>query len=184
MHIICSKHTIMRCRFAVRTSLHGSQSKARSLLSHRMPTTWDIPTRVSNSNGYVSASCILSRPFVSSKLRNVNHVDEETLSDYDPTRYCPIEPGSTLDQSYTAMVKLGDTPVFASREMQQDHLGYPILCDLGSAVFDEVKYPAVVQALPYRAPEVILSAAWNHKIDVWNFGVLVSINVIRSSKIH
>jgi serine/threonine-protein kinase SRPK3 len=104
----------------------------------------------------------------------------------------PDEQDSYLDafcateKSTPSFSKLGkgDTPVFASREMQQDHLGYPILCDLGSAVFDEVKYPAVVQALPYRAPEAILSAAWNHKIDVWNFGVLVSINVIRSSKIH
>jgi serine/threonine-protein kinase SRPK3 len=34
-------------------------------------------------------------------------VDEETLSDYDPARCCPIEPGSILDQSYTTMVKLG-----------------------------------------------------------------------------
>lgn len=58
--------------------------------------------------------------------------------------------------------------------MKQDELGYPILCDLGSAVFDEVRYPGVVQALPYRAPEVILGAPWNHKIDIWNFGVLVS----------
>jgi serine/threonine-protein kinase SRPK3 len=35
----------------------------------------------------------------------------------------------------------GDTPVVASCEMQQDQLSYPILCDLGSAVFDEVTYP-------------------------------------------
>jgi serine/threonine-protein kinase SRPK3 len=78
----------------------------------------------------------------------------------------------------------GDTPGFASREMQQGQLGYPILCDLGSALFDEVRYSAIVQALPYRAPEVILGAAWDHKIDVWNFGVLVSKEVIKSSEIH
>lgn len=40
------------------------------------------------------------------------HVEEERLSDYDPARYCPIEPGSTLEgpdtnESYTTMVKLG-----------------------------------------------------------------------------
>jgi serine/threonine-protein kinase SRPK3 len=74
----------------------------------------------------------------------------------------------------------GDIPVVASREMNQDELGYPILCDLGSAVFDEERYPAVVQALPYRAPEVILGAAWDHKIDVWNFGVLVCLNILLS----
>ena len=58
--------------------------------------------------------------------------------------------------------------------MKQDELGYPILCDFGSAVFDEERYHGAVQALPYRAPEVILGAAWDHKIDIWNFGVLVS----------
>jgi serine/threonine-protein kinase SRPK3 len=70
--------------------------------------------------------------------------------------------------------KVADPPVVASREMEQDELGYPILCDLGSAVFDDEGYPGVVQALPYRAPEVILGAAWDHKVDIWNFGVLVS----------
>ena len=59
--------------------------------------------------------------------------------------------------------------------MKQDELGYPILCDFGSAVFDEELYQGAVQALPYRAPEVILGAAWDHKIDIWNFGVLVGL---------
>lgn len=95
----------------------------------------------------------------------------------------PDEQDSYLDtfcateKSSPSLSKLGkgDAPVVASREMKQDELGYPILCDLGSAVFDEERYPAVVQALPYRAPEIILGAAWDHKIDVWNFGVLVSL---------
>lgn len=39
--------------------------------------------------------------------------------------------------------------------MKEDELGYLILCDLGSAVFDEEQNPIVVQALPYRAPEGI-----------------------------
>ncbi|KAI7388183.1 hypothetical protein KC336_g17406 [Hortaea werneckii] len=65
----------------------------------------------------------------------------------------------------------GNTLVTASREMKQDELGYPILCDFGSAVFDEERYHGAVQALPYRAPEVILGAAWDHKIDIWNFGI-------------
>lgn len=84
------------------------------------------------------------------------------------------------EKSSPSLSKKGkdDVPVFASREMEQDELGFPILCDLGSAVFDEDRYPSVVQALPYRAPEVILGAAWDHKIDVWNFGVLVSFEII------
>ncbi|KAK5113555.1 hypothetical protein LTR62_003424 [Meristemomyces frigidus] len=93
----------------------------------------------------------------------------------------PDEQDSYLDafraaeRSSPSFSKLGqgDISAIASREMEQDELGYPILCDLGSAVFDEERYPGVVQALPYRAPEVILGAAWDHKIDVWNFGVLI-----------
>ncbi|RMY82262.1 hypothetical protein D0862_12072 [Hortaea werneckii] len=34
-------------------------------------------------------------------------IDEESLSSYNPINYCSIEPGSILDESYTAMVKLG-----------------------------------------------------------------------------
>jgi serine/threonine-protein kinase SRPK3 len=93
-----------------------------------------------------------------------------------------LETFCATEKSSPSLSKLGkgDTPVVASREMKQDELGYPILCDLGSAVFDEERYPGVVQALPYRAPEVILGAAWDHKIDVWNFGVLVSLRVMLS----
>lgn len=92
----------------------------------------------------------------------------------------------TTEKSSPSFSKLGKdgTPVVASREMEQDELGYPILCDLGSAIFDDEKYPGVVQALPYRAPEVILGAAWDHKIDVWNFGVLVSLQIIIFSERH
>lgn len=70
----------------------------------------------------------------------------------------------------------GKSPVVASREMKQSEFGYPILCDLGSAVPNDEQYTSVVQALPYRAPEVILGAKWDHKIDIWNFGVLVRQN--------
>ena len=65
--------------------------------------------------------------------------------------------------------------IFESREMKQDELGYPILCDLGAAVLVEEQSSGVVQALPYRAPEVILGAEWDQKIDIWNVGVLVGL---------
>lgn len=70
--------------------------------------------------------------------------------------------------------------IYKSREMSQEVLGYPILCDLGSAVFASERNTGVVQALPYRAPEVILGAKWDYKVDVWNLGVLVSLLVLRS----
>lgn len=105
------------------------------------------------------------------KLDNIQITLSDEQDSYLET-FCATE---KISPSLSKLGK-GDTPVVASREMEQDELGYPILCDLGSAVFDEERYPAVVQALPYRAPEVILGAAWDHKIDVWNFGVLVSLN--------
>jgi serine/threonine-protein kinase SRPK3 len=107
------------------------------------------------------------------KLDNIQLTLPDEQDSYLDT-FCATEKSTPSFSKYGK----GETPVFTSHEMQQDQLGYPILCDLGSAVFDEVKYPAVVQALPYRAPEVILGAAWDHKIDVWNFGVLVSLETM------
>jgi len=60
------------------------------------------------------------------------------------------------------------------REMKQSQFTHTILCDLGSVVRVEERYQATVQALPYRAPEVILGAAWDQKIDIWNLGILVN----------
>jgi serine/threonine-protein kinase SRPK3 len=81
------------------------------------------------------------------------------------------------ETSSPSLSKLGteDTRVVASRQMEQDELGYPILCDFGSAVVDEEHHSGGVQALPCRAPEVILGAAWDHKIGIWNFGMLVGL---------
>jgi serine/threonine-protein kinase SRPK3 len=95
----------MRRGLRVCNGLQGSQPRVRSLISYRVPTTWNIPARL--LEGYVPVSSICSRRFVSSKLRKTEYVDEETLSDYNSARYCPIEPGSTIGQSYTALVKLG-----------------------------------------------------------------------------
>lgn len=64
-------------------------------------------------------------------------------------------------------------PIVPSREMRQTEFMHLILCDLGSAIHIDERYRATVQALPYRAPEVILGADWDHKIDVWSLGVLV-----------
>lgn len=65
-------------------------------------------------------------------------------------------------------------PMYASREMFQDELTFPILCDLGSAKLGKPPHTGLVQALPYRAPEVMLGANWDSKIDIWSLGVLVS----------
>lgn len=54
---------------------------------------------------------------------------------------------------------------------------YPILCDLGTSVLVEKNHSGKIQALPYRAPEVILGMEWSSSADIWNFGVLVSSTV-------
>ncbi|KAL9530096.1 Serine/threonine protein [Sphaerulina musiva] len=64
-------------------------------------------------------------------------------------------------------------PLYRSREMRQDELTYPILCDLGSAKVGSPPHTGTVQALPYRAPEVLLGSSWDSKIDIWSLGVLV-----------
>ncbi|KAF2210680.1 hypothetical protein CERZMDRAFT_121775 [Cercospora zeae-maydis SCOH1-5] len=73
-----------------------------------------------------------------------------------------------------SMVKtnLDGSPVYMSRVMIQDELTFPILCDLGSAKLGKPPHSGMVQALPYRAPEVILGASWDSKIDIWTQGVL------------
>ena len=60
--------------------------------------------------------------------------------------------------------------------MIQHELTFPILCDLGSVVFGHSHYNTLAQSIPYRAPEVILAAEWDPKIDIWNLGVMVSTN--------
>jgi hypothetical protein len=107
MWLACSRHNITRRGLGVCTGLQDSQSNARSLISHRVPPTWNTPARLSSSNGYPMVSPLFSRRTVSSRICSVDRIDEETLSDYEPARYCPIAPGSILDQSYTALVKLG-----------------------------------------------------------------------------
>ena len=71
-------------------------------------------------------------------------------------------------------VNAEDMPIVSRREMKQSQFTHTILCDLGSAVRADEEYSAPVQALPYRAPEVILGAKWDNKIDIWSLGVLVS----------
>lgn len=42
-----------------------------------------------------------------SKFLDHEYAEEERIPDYDPARYCPIELGNMLDDTYTIMVKLG-----------------------------------------------------------------------------
>ncbi|KAH6627486.1 kinase-like domain-containing protein [Chaetomium tenue] len=52
-------------------------------------------------------------------------------------------------------------------------MGWPILCDFGSAVFADKLHDSYAQPRQYRAPEVVLKVPWGHKIDIWNVGCLI-----------
>jgi serine/threonine protein kinase len=49
----------------------------------------------------------------------------------------------------------------------------PIICDFGDAEFGEGSFKGEVMPDLYRAPEIVLGIAWNEKIDIWSFGLMV-----------
>ncbi|KFY48078.1 hypothetical protein V496_10330 [Pseudogymnoascus sp. VKM F-4515 (FW-2607)] len=64
--------------------------------------------------------------------------------------------------------------IYTSRSMDyEEEVVYPILADMGMAVFGETEYSHIIQPIPYRAPEVILGMKWKESVDIWNIGVLV-----------
>ena len=69
---------------------------------------------------------------------------------------------------------LPDRTIYASRPFRVSKtIGYPTLCDFGSARFGADKYRADVMPDHFRAPEVILDMWWDEKIDIWALGLLV-----------
>ena len=70
----------------------------------------------------------------------------------------------------------GDRIIYLSRELDLPRTpGPPILCDFGEARFAGKDSNEEIQPYIYRAPEVILKVPWNEKVDIWNVGVLVSL---------
>ena len=55
--------------------------------------------------------------------------------------------------------------------------GRPVLCDFGEARFGKESYDEDIQPYIYRAPDVILDIPWSYSVDIWNVGVLVSVNL-------
>jgi len=70
-----------------------------------------------------------------------------------------------------------DRTIYAAINMiYEPHYTPPLLCDLRSAEFGAEYYTHEdVQPVPYRAPEVTLGLFWDETIDIWNLGVLVSL---------
>ena len=57
--------------------------------------------------------------------------------------------------------------------------GRPVLCDFGETRFGSATrtYTEFIQPFQYRAPEVVLRAPWNEKVDIWTVGVMVRDSV-------
>lgn len=53
--------------------------------------------------------------------------------------------------------------------------GKPSITDLSEARFGDSKHTDRIMPNVYRAPEVILGVPWSHPIDVWGFGMVVSL---------
>ncbi|KAJ6047187.1 kinase-like domain-containing protein [Penicillium canescens] len=67
----------------------------------------------------------------------------------------------------------GDRLIYASRKLKKTKQhGQPILCDFGQARFGSIRYCGDIQPYIYRAPEVLLHMSWDHKVDIWNIGLV------------
>ncbi|CAK1360313.1 unnamed protein product [Cercospora beticola] len=103
------------------------------------------------------------------KLDNI----QLTLPDNEKEILDAFVSAAEAENPSTIRTNADGAPVYTSRQMFQDELTFPILCDLGSAKLGKPPHEGLVQALPYRAPEVMLGASWDSKIDIWSLGVLI-----------
>ena len=104
------------------------------------------------------------------KLDNIQNTlpDEETaiLTSFVNAERAQPSPRKFIDEART---------IYTSRQLEYGGvMTFPILSDLGTCMFGQEEYEQVIQAIPYRAPEVILRMKWNCSVDIWNLGVLVS----------
>lgn len=89
--------------------------------------------------------------------------EEAILTKYINTTY--EDPVKVIDDKRS--IYMSRTPEYGN------DLTYPIICDLGMAVFDQDEYEGLIQPIPYRAPEVILGMKWKPSVDIWNLGIIV-----------
>jgi len=109
-------------------------------------------------------------PFIDIKLDNIQNTlpDEETaiLKSFVTAEHTEPSPRKFIDEART---------IYTSRLLEYGNImTFPILSDLGMCMFGQEGYKETIQAVPYRAPEVILRTKWNCSVDMWNLGVLVS----------
>ncbi|KAF4634318.1 hypothetical protein G7Y89_g3796 [Cudoniella acicularis] len=92
-----------------------------------------------------------------------------------------IEDKSILDAFTTAEIEhpsprksVNGVTVYASRQLEvPKFFGDSVLSDFGSAVRGDEKRNHNAGPQIYRAPEVMLKAAWSYPVDIWNVGVMI-----------
>jgi serine/threonine-protein kinase SRPK3 len=93
--------------------------------------------------------------------------DESMLADF--------EKAEQDEPSLRKMID-ADRTIHTSRELRLPKAGLwgePVLCDFGQARIGRA-YRGDIQPAIYKAPEVLFEMEWNHKVDIWNVGVMVS----------
>ena len=66
--------------------------------------------------------------------------------------------------------------MYESRDLNNTtNPGRPVLTDFGEARLREGSHTGLIQPTQYRAPEVLLGLPWDHKVDIWNVGAMVSV---------
>lgn len=69
----------------------------------------------------------------------------------------------------------GDREVYFSATIDiPDDLGAPVIAYFGDAQFGRPPFLGEVMPDLYRVPEIILAIPWDEKIDIWEFGLMVS----------
>lgn len=88
----------------------------------------------------------------------------EQLEKEEPTPY-------KTNEAYTA---------YKSRAFSHDQgrgrYGFPLLSDFGEARIGEDNM-GLIQSTLYRAPEAILGMTWSSKVDIWDVGGLVRLEL-------
>jgi serine/threonine protein kinase len=93
--------------------------------------------------------------------------DESMLADFEKAEQDEPSPRKIIDANRT---------IYTSRELRKPNEGLwgePVLCDFGQARIGKV-HRGDIQPEIYKAPEVLFEMEWNHKVDIWNVGVMVS----------
>ncbi|KAK2751374.1 hypothetical protein FQN55_001111 [Onygenales sp. PD_40] len=99
----------------------------------------------------------------------------------NPSFYKEFEDGECNDPSDRKIYK--DRTIYASRYMSQSLKGLPLICDFGDARFADQEHGDLIMPGPYRAPEVVMQTKWNCAVDIWSFGMVLSIGLGKWKKL-